>query len=221
VLLAQDRNAEAVEAFDDYLAKGGAPSAAVYQGRGTARFRLGAHQEAADDFGLALAARPPDKEKAALHLSRGRLYVTLSAARPALREFEATLALVPDSADAWRGCAQARVMLREPEQAVRAAERSVHDKPKDPGLWLDASRVFAQSAGLVAAGQRPEDQQRRLRAWYLDRAVVLLHQAVLRVAEGQRPKYWRDNVDKDKALDGLRELPEFAALAARFGNPNR
>jgi tetratricopeptide (TPR) repeat protein len=220
VLLNLNKNAEAVGAFDEYLAKGGVPLAAVYQGRGTARARLSHYPEAIDDFGLALATRPPDKDRATLHLSRGLLYLVVHAPEPALREFEATLAIAPASADAWLGCAQARVMLRQAEPAVAAAERAVADQPKGAQLWLGASRVLAQSAALVAAGPDPDDKQLRLRARYVERAVVLLREAMGRVDDGERREYWRTNVERDRALDPLRGLTGFSILADRFGTPN-
>jgi tetratricopeptide (TPR) repeat protein len=219
VLLALERYADAIEAFDGYLARKGPPSVAVYQGRGNACFRLGRYVEAITDFGLALAAGPADKDKATLHLSRGRLYVGLNAAAPALRDFEAVLKLTPTSAHAWMGSAQAQMLLRKPQEAVAAAERAVQGKSTEPRLWLDASRVFAQSGVLVAAEPLPEDLQRRLRAEYLERSVVLLNQAMRRVKDGQQRSYWRDNVEKDRALDPIRGLPEFIDLQARFGNP--
>jgi tetratricopeptide (TPR) repeat protein len=221
VLLALNRNAEAMQAFDEYLSQGGAASAALYHGRGTARFRLGKYHEAIDDFSLALAAGLKGKEMAELHLSRGLLYLNLNAAERALRDFQAVLKFDGANANAWRGCAQARLILRQPKEATSAAERAVGDKPMDPSLWLDASRVFAQSAGLLAAAQGPDDQLRWLGASYLHKAVTLLHQAMRRVEWGRQRAYWRDNVEKDKALEPLRDLPEFRFLAARYSRPNR
>jgi tetratricopeptide (TPR) repeat protein/tRNA A-37 threonylcarbamoyl transferase component Bud32 len=214
VLLALERYADAIEAFDGYLAKKGPPSVAVYQGRGNACFRLGRNDEAITDFGLALAAGPADKDKATLHLSRGLLYLAVHAAGPALRDFQATLELSRTNPNAWLGAAQAHVMLHEPESAVAAAERAVAEQPKDAPLWLGASRVYAQSAALVAAGLNPDDKQLRLRDRYLLRAVELLRQALRRVDDGKRREYWRNNVEKDRALDSVR------SLMSRSGIPN-
>ena len=52
VLLKLDRDREAADALDQYLAQGGKALAEVYETRGVALSRLGRHREAVDDFGL-------------------------------------------------------------------------------------------------------------------------------------------------------------------------
>jgi tetratricopeptide (TPR) repeat protein len=220
VLLEQRRYAEAAAAFDGYLEKGGTASAAVYRQRGLARAKFGRHEEAIEDYGRALEAKPKDEEKAPLHLYRGQEYLALGALQPALRDFEEAVRLEPDNADAYLGRAHVRVKLGDARGAVADAERAVKGEPKEPRLWYAAARLCVQ-AGEQKAEPGKEAVQARLRTEYQARAVALLETALALVPAGERQGHWRDNVLKDAALYPLRRLPEFDRLAARYGGGKR
>lgn len=217
VLLTQRRFGEAAAAFDAYLDKGGAPSAAVYRQRGLARAQIGRRPEAIDDYGRALDAKPKDEEKASLYLYRGQEYLAINALEPALRDFEEAVRLSPNSADAYLGCAHARIRLGDVARGLADAEKAVKGQPKEARLWHGAARVYAQAAGQLKAQQGQEPAQARLRATYQNRALVLLFEAVSHVPLNQRQAYLRDNVMKDTALYPVRQLREFVQLVERVG----
>jgi tetratricopeptide (TPR) repeat protein len=220
VLLAQRRYAEAAAAFDAYLDKGGAASAALYRQRGLARAEQGRHAAAIDDLGRALEARPKPEELPSLYLSRGKEYLAINALGPALGDFREALRLQPESGNARLGCAHARVKLGELKEGLADAERAVRGEPKDPRLWHGASRVYAQAATQVKIEPGREESQARIREGYQERAVVLLRRALLLVPAGQRGAYWRENMKDDKALTPLHRFPPFVRLSARLEEPD-
>jgi tetratricopeptide (TPR) repeat protein len=231
MLLDQKRYDDAAAAFDAYLKKGGAPSAAVYRQRGLAHAQRRRHAEAIDDYGRALQAEAKDKERALLYLARGREFLTVNALQPALRAFEKAVGLDPNNADASLGLAYARVKLGDARRGVTAADRVVQGIPEEPHLWHGAARVYAQAAAQVEAEprrprMRSAYQERlavlaraRMRSHYQERAVELLSVALHLVPAQERRAYWQERVLNDPALDPIR--PELARLAVRFGAHRR
>jgi tetratricopeptide (TPR) repeat protein/tRNA A-37 threonylcarbamoyl transferase component Bud32 len=222
VMLAQGDYPKAAAVFDEYLKKGGAPSSAVYRQRGLARSKLRRHAEAIDDFGRALEAQPKDEEKALLCLSRGQEYLALGAAQPALRDFEEARRLDPGGTHASLGCALARLKLGDVPGGLADAEKAVKGDPKEPAPWHGAARVYAQAAAQMERADRDRgEKQARLLHQCQQRAVGLLRTALKLVTAGRQRAYWRENVRKDRALDPIRQVPEFTELEGRFGDPRR
>jgi tetratricopeptide (TPR) repeat protein len=220
VLLAQEDYAEAAAAFDTYLGKESKPPASAYRERGLARAKLGRHAEAVEDYNRALEAGPKEEERAALHLSRGQEYLAQSALLPALRDFEAARRLQPGDADTCLACAHVRVKLGDLGKGVADAEEALKADPKEPRPWHGAARVYAQAAAQAARADRGTEEERaRLQSQYQRRAIALLRRALGLVPADRRREYWRDNVQKDKALAPIRNMPEFVQLAIRFGPP--
>jgi tetratricopeptide (TPR) repeat protein len=222
VLLVQARYGDAAAALDAYLEKGGAAEAAVFRQRGLARAKLGRHAEAADDYGRALDATPKGAERVPLLLSRGEEYLASNALPQARGDFEEARRLDPASPDACLACAHVRVRLGEDVwKAVADADQALAGDPKEPRLWHGAARVYAQAAAQL----RPEtgrDQARAgVRRRLEKRAVALVRAALGLVPADQRPAYWREKVLTDGALTPLRDLPEFAQLAAGLGDRQR
>src|SRR5262249_25517645 len=139
--------------------------------------KLDRHAEAIEDYGRALEARPKDDEKALLYRFRGREYLASNALQPALRDFEQALHLDPDSADAHLGCALVRVKLGDLHQGLTEAEKALKDEPKEPRLWHEAARVYAQAIAHRKAEPSQDARQAALRTRYQERAFVLLRTA--------------------------------------------
>ena len=209
---------EAAMAFDAYLEKGGARSAAVYRQRALAHLKLGQHEEAIEDYGRALEAKPKDEEKVPLHLYRGQEYLVINELKPALRDFEEALRLDPNSADAALGCAHVHVKQGEFHEGIAEAERAVKGKPKEPRLWLGAARIYAQAGAQLRDEPDPLTSPVVLQLQYLKRAIALLRMALENVPANEKQAYWRDQVMNDTALDPLRTIPEFDALATDYGH---
>jgi tetratricopeptide (TPR) repeat protein/tRNA A-37 threonylcarbamoyl transferase component Bud32 len=215
---ATERYKEAGEAFDAYLQKDGEPSAAVYKERALAREKLFRHGEAASDYGRALEAGVPEKDRGPLLLARGKQYLALGAAHRALPDFEEALHLLPGNAEARLGCAHARVMEGDLKGGLADADEAVKGDPKEPTLWHGSARVYALAAARVKAPSGREYDQawaRAVRAEHQHKAIALLRQAVRRMTTAQRRDFRRDLV-KDAALKPLMDNPEFTEQITPF-----
>jgi tetratricopeptide (TPR) repeat protein len=219
VLLAQRHYLEAAAAFDAYLEKGGSPSAAVHRQRGLAHEKLDRHAEAIVDYSRALETEPKDEEKPLLYRSRGHEYLIIQALQPALLDFEEALRLDPKNPDACLGCAHVRVKLGDLSHGVADAEKALKGNPKEPRLWYQAARVYAQAAAYLQAKPGQAASQAAIRSHYQERAVMLLRTALSLVPVHERSAYWREHVMQDAALYPIRS--RLGDLVGRFGGANR
>jgi tetratricopeptide (TPR) repeat protein/tRNA A-37 threonylcarbamoyl transferase component Bud32 len=200
VLLKLRRYAEARAALDAVVA--GKAQAEDFRRRGLARAALGDAEGALADYSRALAlAKAPD---ARLRLARGWAYLVSAAPRPALRDFEAALTLLPGNADALTGRALARALLGLHSAAAADAEEALRRGPLTPRLAYNAARALAHAAAIP---------QPRLRARYRALALAALRRALGLLPAAERAGFWKDTVQRDAAFAELRRAPGFLRLA--------
>jgi serine/threonine protein kinase/tetratricopeptide (TPR) repeat protein len=213
ILMDQGQSQKAILDFGAYL-KAGPPSADVYELRGLARHRLHDYAEASIDYSRALELRP---QSVRLHAERGWVYLAAGAPRAALRDFDQVLALDKQSADGHAGRGYAQVQLGRVADALRDAERAVEvgltregARPAEKArLAYNVARIYARAAGLVEAGE--------VRTAYQERAVALLGTALRLTPDAERPRFWRDYVLAEVALEPVTRSLSFARLAGEYG----
>jgi tetratricopeptide (TPR) repeat protein len=206
-LLELRRYPEAARAFDLYLARGGTSEGDVYRGRGHARMQLGDYLGAVEDYTRVLHRQPG----AEMHARRGWAYFFADAWKPALRDFEAALKLDRDHGDAYTGRALSRVMLGRYREAVADAEQARRRKPSTPEMMHNLACVFAQAAAKAEADPK-EPGRRKLAESYRATAVTLVRATLDLVPQGDRARFWREQILPDTALEPLRTYPAFQKL---------
>jgi tetratricopeptide (TPR) repeat protein len=230
VLLQMGRFPEAVASYDRYLGQAALslneflkrqePVAAAYRERGLAKRKLGDAAAALDDYTAALKIEPTS----AAYAFRGWLYLELNAPQFARPDFEKAIRLDPGNGDARAGHGQVLVWAGEMQEAVMEARRAVQlgrlyeadgTDPKrareKARLAYNVAQVYAQAAGKVEVGPA--------RFAYQAQAVRLLHTALDLTPAQERPKFLRDYVEADRALDPIRRSPEFTRLAGAYSRP--
>lgn len=209
------RHQEAVQTFDNYLARGGMPSVDVYRGRGLARLRLGQFADAVADFNRALDRRPD----AELHLQRGWAYFFLDAWALAGRDFDEAIRLGLTQPDAWAGRGLARVMLGTYREAVADAEEAQRRNPSTAETYHNVACVYALAASRADV-DATEKEHLALAARSRACAVAAVRQALDLVPAQRQVAFWRDKVFPDRALDAIRATAEFRLWEAEYG-PSR
>jgi tetratricopeptide (TPR) repeat protein/predicted Ser/Thr protein kinase len=248
-LLEMGHDGEAAREFDQYLQHGGPPNADVYRGRGQARMRKGDFLGACDDYTLALglqrdpelslyrgwswffaeAYRPGLRDfenalwlpphSAGVPAGRALGRVVLGQYREAAAEAAETLRrLRRHRADAYTGRGLCRVMLGRYREAAADADNALRLGPEAPEMLHNVACTFALAVGRVTADSAAADRS-TLAACWRSRAVATLRQALARVPAEGRPRYWRENVAPDPALDPIRPSPEFQELIREYGGP--
>jgi tetratricopeptide (TPR) repeat protein len=211
-LLKLRRYDQAARAFDGYLEQGGLPMTDVFLGRGHARLQQGDFLGARDDYNQALRLNPDAKT----YCQRGWAYFFADAWRPAERDFEEALRLDPGLGDAYTGRGLARVMLGQYALAVGDAEEGLRRKPATPEMMHNLACIFAQ-----AVARAREDPGRADRATlaqtYRNRALHTIRRTLDLIPARERPAFWRDKICPDKALDPIRDSPDFRRLSEEHG----
>jgi serine/threonine protein kinase/tetratricopeptide (TPR) repeat protein len=213
ILMDRGQSQKAILDFDAYL-KAGPPSADVYELRGLARHRLHDYAEASIDYSRALELRPQSVRP---HSERGWVYLAAGAPRAALRDFDQVLALEKQSADGHAGRGYAEVQLGRVAEALRDAEQAVEFGParesvkpaEKARLAYNVARIYARATGQVEAGE--------VRFAYQERAVTLLRTALVLTPEAERPRFWKDYVLAEVALEPVTRSLSFARLAGEYG----
>jgi tetratricopeptide (TPR) repeat protein len=146
-------------------------------------FELGRFAEAIDELRFFLATADPASEDArASHLLVGRSLVATARTAEAATEFEAILRAHPDDAAALRALADARLDLREFEQAAGVYRRYLSVQPEDANAEVNLG------IALVSVGDIPDAVQVLRRAAernptsekaHLNLAVALAQQGAL------------------------------------------
>jgi serine/threonine protein kinase/tetratricopeptide (TPR) repeat protein len=212
-LLDLERYQEAVRVLDEYLKPGRTTvrDAAVYRARARARAAVGDHAGTAEDCTRALAQEPND---ATLLLRRGWAYLALEATPLALRDFERAIQIDPTDGDGYNGRGYARVRSGLPREAVDDAEKAIKLDPRQTRTLYNAARTFARAAQALEidpAEQTPLGRRDRQRCQ--ERALALLLDALTRLPEDRRSLFWKQTVERDPALNGLRRTPGYRKLA--------
>jgi hypothetical protein len=96
------------------------------------------------------------------------------------------------------------VKLGDLHNGLADADKALKGEPKEPRLWYQAARVYAQAAAHLQAKPGQEARQAAIRSHYQERAVKLLRTALSLVPVAERPAYWREHVMQDAALYPIR-----------------
>jgi tetratricopeptide (TPR) repeat protein len=195
----------------------GKPSAAVYELRALARAELRDFPGAIDDLTYAIALRP---DQAALLSRRGWLYIIAAAPRLARHDFEAAILLDSSGADAFNGRGAARLGSGEYRQAVADADKALSLGKPAPKLFVDAARVYALAADVVAEVSKSGREGLSLRAQYQDRAATLIVEAVKQMPEAERAGFLRNVIEIDQPLRAIRRRIRSQELSSAAGSPN-
>jgi tetratricopeptide (TPR) repeat protein len=214
-LLALNRDAEAGEALDRFLARerGTAP---IYRARGLIHVRLGEPGRAVEAFTYALHLG----QDAATLGFRGWAYLKTGAVQPALEDFEKALAVAPEDSDALCGRGVARVLLGQVPGAVADAELAVKVSPRSPGVLFAAACIHGRVVGRLEARLRGRELPRRQERDLVQQlnvsrtqAVALLGAALRVLPREERRAFWREKVEREVALSPVRRELEQLALS--------
>jgi tetratricopeptide (TPR) repeat protein len=214
------RYAEAVQAFDCYLEKGGPATAKVYQARALARGQAKDPAGAVEDYTRALTLEREPTAITGMFVNRGQAYLSCQANLPALRDFDEAINRDPQNATAYLGRGLARVRKGDIPEGVRDAEKAFQIESQSPKTTYHAARIFAQ-----AAGKSDSDRERRNREamerrfFYEDRAVALIRRALGLLPESQRQLFWQENIAEDSALGPIRRTYGFVKLEEQYSQP--
>jgi serine/threonine protein kinase/tetratricopeptide (TPR) repeat protein len=213
-LLGLRRDAEAIDAFDEYLRRGGEPVADVFKGRGAARMRLGRYEEALDDYTRALLFGA----NAELYTHRGWAYFFTDAWKAGQRDFSEALRSKPGAPDALAGRGLCRVMLGDYRAAAADAAASARGGPKTPEMAHNVACVYALAAAAVEADSAERERQ-RLAAEYRAEGVKAVRRTLDLVPEPERAAFWREKITADRAVSALQMMPEFQAWNKQYAAP--
>jgi tetratricopeptide (TPR) repeat protein len=212
-LLPLRRYAEAEVALNRYLESGGRPLPEVYRTRAVIRAKLRKFPEAVVDYAEALKGKPDP----AVYAERGWVYLASQQPQRARDDFETVIRLRPESAEGYLGRGAARVNLGQYRAGVADVEEALHHAPVTPHQRWRAARVYAQAADPSDVARRGvEGLNRVLCRQYQDRALALLGQALAALPASEREPFWRQHVQGDAALAGLRRVSCYAQLEARY-----
>jgi tetratricopeptide (TPR) repeat protein len=209
-LLRLNRDAEAGQALDSYLAKG-EPTWEAYQARGLIHVKLVNYPEAVRAFNRALVL----KQDAMTLRVRGWIYLKLGATPLALRDFEAALRLNAHDAEALcgRGLARARLGQRG---ALEDAAAALRHGPRTPLFLFNLACIRSQVAGRMEALARTPEAMREM-AQEQEMAVRRVEDALYAERPDKRSDFWRKNIRPDADLVPIRRHPRMLELARRFG----
>ena len=219
-LMALKRFDEVLGSCDIYLARE-APTVEVLEIRGLARVARRDLSGAIADYTRAIELRP-DLEpavKARLLNRRGWAHHFADATRLALDDFEASLKLVADQAEAHSGRGFARVRLGDWKPAVADADAAVRllgTMPTGEGaaearlqVRFNAARIYAQATEFAAAGVgRQGERAVELYRAYRSRALDLLRQALDDVPAPERARLLSDPALRPLRLGRAAGVPQ-------------
>jgi serine/threonine protein kinase/tetratricopeptide (TPR) repeat protein len=211
------RYAEAVQAFEQYLQKGGPATAKIYEARAMARGQLKDYAGAVEDYTRALTLEKEPKEITGILVNRGEAYLACQADLPALRDFDDALQRDSQNSTAYLGRGFARVRKGEIPEGIKDAEKAVQLENKNPKTTYQAARIFAQAAGkLDSDSERRNRETNERRFYYQDRAVALISRALSMLPDQQRERFWKENVAEDSALWPIRRTYGYSQLEEQY-----
>jgi tetratricopeptide (TPR) repeat protein len=219
-LMALKRFDEVLGSCDAYLSRE-EPTVEVLEIRGLARVARQDLSGAISDYTRAIELRP-DLEpsvKARLLNRRGWAHHFADASRLALDDFESSLTLIADQAEAHAGRGLARVRLGDWKPAVADAEAAVRlagTMPTGEGgadarlqVRFNAARIYAQATEFAAAevGRRGERAVELYRA-HRGRALDLLRQALEDAPAPERARLLSDPALRPLRLGRAAGVPQ-------------
>lgn len=213
-LLELKRYDDAALACDRCL-KAGLSSPDLLGLRGLAKSKRKDLAGAIEDYTLALASQPKDS---VLHCRRGWAYLVNGAYQLARSDFDEAIRLDPGGADAYSGRGSTLIAMGDYRGAVLDTEESLRHGDIEAHMVYTAARTMAQAAQSAARESRPRGKPdvNAIRA-FQDRAIKLLWQALELTPREARAAFWRDVVEPDPALSGIRRLANYARLGETYG----
>jgi eukaryotic-like serine/threonine-protein kinase len=207
---------EAALACDRCL-KAGLTSPELLGLRGLAKSKRNDLAGAIEDYTVALASQPKDS---VLRCRRGWAYLVNGAYPLARIDFDEAIRLDPAAAEGYSGRGSTLIALGDYRSAVLDAEESLRHGDIEAHLVYTAARIMAQAAQAVAGEPRIRGKPDldAIRA-YQDRAIKLLRRAFEQTPSSGRAAFWREVVNPDPELSGIRRLSEYARLAQKYGPP--
>jgi tetratricopeptide (TPR) repeat protein len=214
-LRAMHLDKEAAQALDQYLAKGGRPTADFYRTRGQVRVQLRQLPPALADYTQSLTLQPD----ARTYTARGWVFLANEVLPLALQDFEEALRSDPENGEAYAGRGLVRVRMGQYEQGLADAEAAVNQgRHESSRLFWNTAHVYAQMMSRLAV--EPGAQNARIgltKARCFDRALEMLRRALDQVPAGERARFWRQYVAKDALLNPIRGTPGFDRLEREYG----
>jgi tetratricopeptide (TPR) repeat protein len=222
-LLGLHRKEDAAAALDRYLALTPDPVPEALQARGLLYAEKGGADRlrlAIQLYSAALRLKPQDTKTRG---HRAWAYLESGANRLALDDFKICRQEQPRSADYLTGCAAARVRLRQVSEAVADAEAVEKMGGLTDRLCYHLSCVYAQAAAqaalVIGSGRNRHAEQALAR--YENKALLHLERVMEEQPAHERARFWRERVEKDPALAGIRSGRTYFALARKYGAETR
>ncbi len=207
------RYREAEREFDFCVSHGKA-STGLLEARGLARASQGHYAHAVEDYTIALKQAG---ETSPLFANRGWAYLFIGAARMAEHDFSDAIRLDRDNGDAHGGRGLALVQMGKTAEAVEEARLSVQLRPDDARVNYNAARVYCQAASIyLATPGRLTDRDFALMKRCKAEAVWSVKNAVDKLPETDRPRFWCEVVSADAALTPIRDRPEYRSLQSLY-----
>ena len=145
--------------------------------------------------------RPQDAEVLA---HRGWAYLFCDSPRLALADFDAAIKSDPAS-NAYTGRGAAHALRGEHTAAVADAREALRRDGKNPRIIYNAARIYAIAAAATGKELGEKGRQaRQLSIKYEEIALQLIRQAFDHESPEKRAAFWRDIVQPDPALKGIR-----------------
>lgn len=225
-LLALNRPKEAGQALDrffsliDATGDGRAASgegrkmlAEAYQARGLIHAQFRQYSQALEKYTLALHVQP---EEIQTRLFRGWTYLLMDAAILAREDFQAFLERFPGHPEALCGRGRARVRLRQLAEALADAQTAEKQGPLTDRLHYHLACLYAQLALHLEADSKNAPLLHARALQHHQQSMEHLRQTLELLPPERRSLFWRDQVQVDPALAGVRRTSAFAALAAQY-----
>ena len=215
-----ERFDEAARSSDEYLKRGGKPSAGFYALRGQLRAQLheypDKYPDVIADYTLALAMKPDSITHAAL----GWVYVVTDAKALALHNFQEAIRLDAKNGDAYNGRGFIRARLGEYSAAQSDVREAVRLGPQTARHMWNAARVYAEivfrsdidrnSRNGRALPTRVDNQAQ---------AIELLRQALERTPAPERAAFWQSKIEGDPLFGPIRSSAAYGELKAKYSGP--
>ncbi|MBW3541712.1 MAG: tetratricopeptide repeat protein [Planctomycetes bacterium] len=185
----------------------------VFSARGLARAKLGRYQQAMEDYTRALELNPA----AVNMLTRRGWAIVENGLAVAEADFDEAVRLNPEDADSWLGRGYVRALAGKHAAAVSDAAEGAKLARKQIEregatrfpLLFNAATIYSKSvAAAENDAQLPPERRTELAADYTREAIALLQEAA-GVAGDDYRRVLDNLIATDKALDPIRERPEF------------
>jgi tetratricopeptide (TPR) repeat protein len=216
-LVERQRPNAAADSFDEYLKRGGKPSADFYQACGQARARLRDYSGAIADYTKALKLSPNSTTYAA----RGWVHLVTHADTEALRDFDQAIGRDDKNGDAYNGRGFLLAKLSQYKAAGEDARKAFKYAPrKARNLW-NTARIHAEIVGRIDADRQQLGRFSTTRVNHQFQAVQLLSQALEMTPSAEQASFWQGKIQKDEVFDPIRGSSEYRELSRKYAGLTR